>query len=97
MNTKSDQATTEKPFHESIIDALENCQKPDTFAGFCKFISQTKIPKNHETIIHVIEVKTAEFSDFPSAVEAGLFALAKLKKSISPKEESTLESGWLDG
>lgn len=44
-----------KPFHESIIDAIDNCTGPgedarETLKVLGKLIISTKIPKNHQSI-----------------------------------------------
>ncbi|PKM91289.1 hypothetical protein CVU82_01675 [Candidatus Falkowbacteria bacterium HGW-Falkowbacteria-1] len=50
-----------KPFHESIVDAIDLCQEKDIFI-LSSILVNTKIPKNHNVIIAAWEKKIEELS-----------------------------------
>lgn len=47
---KTDEITKTKPFHESIVDAINNCSFPGHFY-LARLIKITTIPKNHDAIV----------------------------------------------
>lgn len=52
-----------KPFHETIILAIQNCPGPSTgeIDRLCWLIRNTRIPKNHDAIIKALE----KYFNFP--------------------------------
>ncbi len=42
---------TDKPFHESIVDAIAEATTPEDFAMLARMIQTTKIPNGHQVII----------------------------------------------
>lgn len=46
-----------KPFHESIVDAINNCENRGELLTLGKLLMATKIPKNHEEIIEAFKTQ----------------------------------------
>lgn len=76
----TEQVTT-RPFHETIVDAIQRCPGPSSreFLLLFQLIKDTKIPKGHDEIIAAID----KFFDFPGA--------GKWTRDIREVKESILE------
>lgn len=49
-----------KPFHESIVDAINDCRTIDKLEVFARLVLDTKIPQNHKKILDAFNRKGAE-------------------------------------
>lgn len=53
--------STLKPFHDSIVDAIQRTQSGLELSRFGLLIKETKIPKGHDDIIDAWNEKAAHF------------------------------------
>jgi hypothetical protein len=44
-----------RPFHETIIDAVNTCENIHELEGLASLVKATKIPKNHDEIISILQ------------------------------------------
>ncbi len=74
----------DKPFHESVVDAIAAAITHDDFAMLARMIMSTKIPKNHKVIIEAWRA---------SSIEAGhedhMIVIACL---LGKKEQAVIEA-----
>jgi hypothetical protein len=75
-----------KPFHESIIDAIKDCNQGSDLALLGSLILKTSIPKNHNEIAGSFNAKTqGAFSMYyPLAFE--------IEKKLKSEKELTQNS-----
>lgn len=45
---------TTKPFHESVVDLINECKSKSAFEALCKLVLETTIPENHQRISSAI-------------------------------------------
>lgn len=60
-----------KPFHESIVDSIQEVTRPRELHALASIIKVTDIPKNHEAIMNALTSKRDELVD---AVEENLIS-----------------------
>ena len=52
--------STFKPFHESVVDAINRAESPAEMNTLAALIKETKIPKGHSEIVGVWRIKVIE-------------------------------------
>lgn len=67
-----------KPFHESIVDAINNCETRGELITLGKLVMMTKIPKNQENIIEAFKNTGKKFDWNDNLLEPKL-----LEESVS--------------
>jgi|SRR3989338_3726672 len=76
--------TVQKPYHESIIDVINNLPNSGPYLGsfliLCDLISKTKCPKNQKILIQAVGKLAKEFEI--QSNEQVIRAIASLEKSI---------------
>ncbi|OGB73324.1 hypothetical protein A3K24_00380 [candidate division Kazan bacterium RIFCSPHIGHO2_01_FULL_44_14] len=80
--------STKKPFHESVVDFINQADCLATLKDIAALIAITKIPENHRTIAVALNDKLKELGnrdgDLISGVAISLFDEGKaLKKLVS--------------
>ena len=86
--TPENQSDTQKPFHESIVDILKGCNDEPVFYWLCKLLVQTKVPKNHDAIIEVVEAGKKRFGEF-SPLSGGITVATLVKLRMEKEQQKT--------
>lgn len=94
------QRIQERPFHETIVNAIQRCSSPSSgeILRLFRLITETRIRKNHDQIILAID----KFFDFPGAgkwareireVKEAILGQKKVsaKKSVGKKKSVRLD------
>lgn len=77
-----------RPFHETIVDAIERCTSPSTgeITRLFELIKETKIPAGHDTIIAAID----RYFDFPGGSKWAR-DIRLVKESILAQKQAAAE------
>ncbi|MDO8470837.1 MAG: hypothetical protein Q7S63_02560 [bacterium] len=71
-----------KPFHESVVDALQRARSTDVLLALCELIASTKIPRGHDEIrdaLYKTEARLDFFSFDPAIYDEAVASLMRQK------------------
>ena len=75
-----------KPFHETIVEAIERVENVDQLTFLAPLVAETKIPKNHDTIVAVWTNKRAELGLTDEELVFGVRAAVLQQKKEAEEE-----------
>ena len=79
-------ATETRPFHETIVEAIQRCASGSEIMSLAQLIEATTIPKGHDEIIAAID----KFFDF-SGANRWTRQILEVKKSILKQKKASAE------
>jgi len=85
-----------RPFHETIVDATERVENAEQLAFLAPLIAETKIPKNHDTIVAVWDSKREELGLEDNELLFGVRA-AVLRQKEEAEEEAAKNAKKAEG
>ena len=87
MSTATEQTTT-RPFHETIVDAIQRCSRVSSGEVFrlIQLIKETKIPKGHD------EIMTAIDEHFSPRTEQWAREVREVNESLMEQKASAVKS-----
>ncbi|MEX0650234.1 MAG: hypothetical protein WD200_04480 [Candidatus Andersenbacteria bacterium] len=90
METSKTVAVKRRPFHETVVDAINACDV-ETFLCLTELIKITKIPKGHDEIISAWEGRREQLV-FPDGYRGVVADLLEQKEEAAAKEVAKQEA-----